>query len=641
MRLNFLMGCKFKPTHEEERNFRSLSVQRVNVFPLWQANSSFAFFVFLAFLLYDLYYFDVAFSFSDVGYRFLFREGSSAAFVARVSCFLQLFFAFSIMTQESSADSRTTSRHGFQERLASGVDVSPFREGTCLKIMNLGQQILKLPRMGRETTRIHVDLSRVRRSSPFYLPAEEDFPLLVDGEGARPICWVPKRCMKYGDDDTQQHVSSLSGVTELRQFWDRVLAPYPESHFYGITGEAVFLLLSTRLKLRRATLAFRQRPLADERNEFVASLPYLYCPDDEATPLVGDFAVVLFDIETPPREVFRTLRQTHRHKLKTIGEDDDKEEEEEEEEGKRKSKKKKIMGMVVPSVVDAAKKVVGLKLFKGGTVAFHSFMKKVVSPADSVRLSSMLDRMGVQACSERSCTNLLRIIAEHYELSTQVAQLKQAISESTDGEIDRLKDELRELQGLFNSLQETHADCSNRARKMAVDHQSARLELESQLTALKRKKNSQEQRVLELEAEMQKLKNARANSLPLNNALYLVEFTFYNAAWAMGMESENFGEGSVAYGDGIGECGDGEGLVEEDEVVVWVLGNEGEIEQSGVQHVECGAGNGGEKSDAEKCNDAPKATAAEVAVGASTTVVSGLRSVHWAIGVLKLGFHRW
>ncbi|KAF7809287.1 protein NUCLEAR FUSION DEFECTIVE 6, chloroplastic/mitochondrial [Senna tora] len=54
----------------------------------------------------------------------------------------------------------------------------------------------------------------------------------------------------------------------------------------------------------------------------------------------------------------------------------------------------------------------------------------------------------------------------------------------------------------------------------------------------------------------------------------------------------------------------------------------------GVQHVECGVENGGEKSDAEKCNGAPKATTAEVAVGASTTVVSGLRSVHWAIGVI-------
>ncbi|KAF7831852.1 uncharacterized protein G2W53_014185 [Senna tora] len=35
-----------------------------------------------------------------------------------------------------------------------------------------------------------------------------------------------------------------------------------------------------------------------------------------------------------------------------------------------------------------------------GTIAFHSFMEKVVNPVDSVRLSSTLDRMGVQAHSK-------------------------------------------------------------------------------------------------------------------------------------------------------------------------------------------------------------------------------------------------
>ncbi|KAF7831836.1 Growth arrest-specific protein 8 [Senna tora] len=50
-------------------------------------------------------------------------------------------------------------------------------------------------------------------------------------EGARPICQVPKRCMKYGDHDMQQHVSSLSGVTELRQFWDKLSVKPPLTSF--------------------------------------------------------------------------------------------------------------------------------------------------------------------------------------------------------------------------------------------------------------------------------------------------------------------------------------------------------------------------------------------------------------------------
>ncbi|KAF7801989.1 uncharacterized protein G2W53_041100 [Senna tora] len=246
-----------------------------------------------------------------------------------------------------------------------------------------------------------------------------------------------------------------------------VLAPYCRSRFYGIVGnsEASLRVMSTDESKAARLLSVEEKDLSSLQASIVKAAPlsYLYRPDDSATPLAGNSSTTPLKARAPPQEATRTLWQANKR----------------------------------PFVVEAARKEVGLNLFKGGTTAFLSVMKKVVSRVGSVRLSSTLDMIGmigVQARSERSCTKLLRITVEHYELSTQVAQLK-AISESVDREIDRLKDELQELQRLFNS----------------------------------RKEKYQEQQVSKLEAEVQKVRDARAKSLTLNNALYLAKCAFYNA----------------------------------------------------------------------------------------------------------------
>ncbi|KAF7844163.1 putative transmembrane protein [Senna tora] len=107
---------------------------------------------------------------------------------------------------QSSANSRTARCHGSQWCLASGVTSGRPARLHCLKIMNEEHH-------GKVRTPTPIDLSRVRRSSPFYLTAKEDLPLLVEGGGPRPIYQVPERLMK-------------------------VLAPYPGSRFYGIAGDS-------------------------------------------------------------------------------------------------------------------------------------------------------------------------------------------------------------------------------------------------------------------------------------------------------------------------------------------------------------------------------------------------------------------
>ncbi|KAF7831835.1 uncharacterized protein G2W53_014168 [Senna tora] len=104
-----------------------------------------------------------------------------------------------------------------------------------------------------------------------------------------------------------------------------------------------------------------------------------------------------------------------------------------------------------------------------GTVAFRSFMEKVVNPTDSVRLSSTLDRMGVQARPKRLMPAIL-VMPEKWLL--------------------------------------------------IINQQ---------------------------EAEVQKLKNARANSLPLHNALYLAEFAFYNTARQLKLGNPSLQIGEIDY----------------------------------------------------------------------------------------------
>ncbi|WVZ19703.1 hypothetical protein V8G54_007025 [Vigna mungo] len=115
--------------------------------------------------------------------------------------------------------------------------------------------------------------------------------------------------------------------------------------------------------------------------------------------------------------------------------------------------------------------------------------------------------------------------------------------------------------------------------------------------------------------------------------------------------------GAVPDGDGVGEDRNGEGVVEENKVVVGVFGDESEVEERdevrgrvggrgevhldnaevgdgefgtvrAVQYVQCGADNGSEERDGEDGEDGPEAAAAaEVAVGAlASAVVMGLRS---------------
>jgi len=128
--------------------------------------------------------------------------------------------------------------------------------------------------------------------------------------------------------------------------------------------------------------------------------------------------------------------------------------------------------------------------------------------------------------------------------------------------------------------------------------------------------------------------------------------------------------GAVPDGDGIGEDCNGEGVVEENKVVVGVFGDESEVEERdevrgrvrgrgevhlgnaevgdgefgsvrAVQYVQRGADNGGEERHREDGEDGPEAAAtADVAVGAlAAAVVVRLRSVNLTVGVVQLGLN--
>ncbi|KAH1244589.1 hypothetical protein GmHk_06G015174 [Glycine max] len=92
--------------------------------------------------------------------------------------------------------------------------------------------------------------------------------------------------------------------------------------------------------------------------------------------------------------------------------------------------------------------------------------------------------------------------------------------------------------------------------------------------------------------------------------------------------------GTVPNGDRVREHRHGERVVEEDEVVVRVLGDESEVEERSevcdgefgtvraVEYVECGADNGSEEGHREEGEDGPEAAAAaEVTVGALAATV--------------------
>ncbi|KAF7841619.1 uncharacterized protein G2W53_003917 [Senna tora] len=89
--------------------------------------------------------------------------------------------------------------------------------------------------------------------------------------------------------------------------------------------------------------------------------------------------------------------------------------------------------------------------------------RKVVSPADSAQLTSMLGEAKAPSRLERSCLELLHISAEHHRLFAQVMQLK-ATFESATKEVGWLRDKLGELQKRFDSLQEAHNGCANMSR---------------------------------------------------------------------------------------------------------------------------------------------------------------------------------
>ncbi|KAF7826436.1 hypothetical protein G2W53_017600 [Senna tora] len=369
-------------------------------------------FIFLVLLLYNFSCCVVVFSFFDAGHRLLFCEGSTIASIARVFCFLQLFFAFSIMTQ-ASTDSRIAPRRGPQRWLALGRDVGPSHEGTSSK-----------DHESRVADSDATPFEEKYISSPFYLPIDEDLPLLVEGGCPRLICRVPKRCMKVlasypgsrfngiaGDSDGSLRVMSTDEVgflmytfvmerlsvkpllntfemamlscvnlcpTQLTSNSWIVLAYFqlhchnlgvlPRvklfSFFYQLgrsfSGQpwhfakvnkapTIFDKLETKQvpEVMEARMSGAQQaisgPLTDEEDEFATPLPYLYRLDDSASSLAGNFLTMPLKSVPPPSKATKTLRQA----------------------------------------------------FKRGIATFHSFMEKVIRPADSVRLSSPIDRIGV------------------------------------------------------------------------------------------------------------------------------------------------------------------------------------------------------------------------------------------------------
>ncbi|KAF7807223.1 uncharacterized protein G2W53_039384 [Senna tora] len=105
-------------------------------------------------------------------------------------------------------------------------------EGPCLPESRYERE-----HRAKVASRYPIDLSRVCRTSSFYVPEEEDLPARKDKKGAPlPICWVPIGSLSYGYGNIKVYESKLDGVVKLRQFWERVLASHPRSSSYGIVG---------------------------------------------------------------------------------------------------------------------------------------------------------------------------------------------------------------------------------------------------------------------------------------------------------------------------------------------------------------------------------------------------------------------
>ncbi|KAF7831841.1 uncharacterized protein G2W53_014174 [Senna tora] len=106
-------------------------------------------------------------------------------------------------------------------------------------------------------------------------------------------------------------------------------------------------------------------------------------------------------------------------------------------------------------------------------------------------------------------------------LAKRVPEDMEAISESTDGEINRLRTSFESFKGSSILYKRLMPAILIMPEKWFL--------------------------IINQQAEVQKLKNARANSLPLHNALYLAEFAFYNTAQQLELGNPSLQIGEIDY----------------------------------------------------------------------------------------------
>ncbi|KAF7827245.1 uncharacterized protein G2W53_018409 [Senna tora] len=439
-------------------------------------------------LLYDFSCSVVTFSFFEADHRILFCEGSSVAFVARVFCFLQLFFAFSVMTQ------------------ALGGDVGASHEDTSSK-----DHESRYEREWRTkvASKMPIDLSRVRQTSPFDAHIEKDLLELSKKGAIRLICRVPKEYIPCGNKDSllagfQLHCHHLwvPPIVKLFSYFYQLGQRFMGRpwHFARATrAPAIFKGIESKLRGWQESfirvVPFRSAHPSWLDRKGYPLFPLIRC-DSGRLPSVGDEDLTLMELKIverisrriknfknlssglPPSSLaagaslvevspITTLEASNEEVLRkgkskdtTIGDDAD-----ELGEGDDKEKKK-ITGDFEP---DSSSGRGSLYLFRENLTAFNSFMEKVVSPTDSAQLTSILGKAEAPSRLERSCLELLCISVEH-----QTCLLR---------------------------------------------HNKEKQVWDVEVTNLKKEKGDQEQQISEMKKEAQKVKDD--HFIPLENALYM------------------------------------------------------------------------------------------------------------------------
>ncbi|KAF7831827.1 uncharacterized protein G2W53_014160 [Senna tora] len=142
------------------------------------------------------------------------------------------------------------------------------------------------------------------------------------------------------------------------------------------------------------------------------------------------------------------------------------------------------------------------------------------------RLGAIVVHLRQDGCSssfkvilyETSLNHFGALRIAHSSGSTEVIL---AISESTDGEINRLRTSFESFKGSSILYRRLMPAILIMPEKWLF--------------------------IINQQAEVQKLKNARANSLPLHNALYLAEFAFYNTARQLELGNPSLQIGEIDY----------------------------------------------------------------------------------------------